>query len=227
MANNNEKQEEKTAIENLNDTLTEAGQKLSDNRNVIWWTIGSLAVIAAAIVAYIFLYRAPHQNRAYEAFNQVEISAAGNDSLAAAQYKKVAADNGGTTAGKLAALSAAEAFYNQGKYKEAAECLEKFSSSEPVLNANAIILTGDCYVNLKNYDKALSCYDKAISKADKNEQIVPRVLMKKANVFDAQKKYQEALSCYEQIKKEYPQFQLGNGMSMDAYIEREKARIGK
>ncbi len=227
MAHNNDKQEEKTAIENLNDTLTEAGKKLSDNQNIIWWTIGSIAVVAAAIIAYIFLYRTPHQNRAFEAYNQVEITALGNDSIAAAQYKKVADENGSTTAGKLAALSAGEAYYNQGEYKEAAECLEKFSSPEPVLNANAIVLTGDCYVNLKNYDKALSCFEKAISKANKNEQIVPRVLLKMANVYDVQKKYQNAMNCYEQIKKEYPTFRLANGMTMDAYIAREKARLGK
>lgn len=227
MAHNNDKQEEKTAIENLNDTLTEAGKKLSDNQNIIWWTIGSIAVVAAAIIAYIFLYRTPHQNRAFEAYNQVEITALGNDSIAAAQYKKVADENGSTTAGKLAALSAGEAYYNQGEYKEAAECLEKFSSPEPVLNANAIVLTGDCYVNLKNYDKALSCFENAISKANKNEQIVPRVLLKMANVYDVQKKYQNAMNCYEQIKKEYPTFRLANGMTMDAYIAREKARLGK
>lgn len=227
MAHNNNTPEEKTAIENLNDTLTEAGKKLSDNQSIIWWTIGSIAVIAAAIIAYLFLYRAPHQNRAFEAFNQVEISAMGNDSIAASQYKKVSDENGGTTAGMLAALSAGEAYFNQGKYKEAVECLEKFSSSEPVLNASAIVLTGDCYVNMKQYDKAIACFQKAISKAGKNDQIVPRVLLKMANVYDSQKKYQEALGCYEQIKKEYPQFQLGNGMSMDAYIAREKARTGK
>lgn len=225
--NNNKQEEEKTAIENLNEHLTDAGKKLSENRNILWWTLGGIAAVAAIILAYVFLYHNPHQKSAYEAFNQVEISAAGNDSVAAAQYKKVASDNSGTTAGKLAALSAAESYYEQGKYKEAAECLEKFSSSEPVLNTNAIVLTGDCYVNLKNYDKALGCYSKAISKAKNNDQIVPRVLLKMANVYDVQKKYQDAMGCYEQIKKDYPQFQLGNGMSIDAYIEREKARLGK
>ena len=89
------------------------------------------------------------------------------------------------------------------------------------------MLTGDCYVNLKQYDKAISCYDKAISKADNNSQIVPRVLLKEANVYDAQKNYQKALECYQKIAKDFPQFQLGNGMTIDAYIERENARLGK
>jgi len=224
MAHNN-KEEEQNTIEKVNDSLSKTSEKIVENKKVIFWIIGGVAVIAAFIIAYIFIYRNPHLNRAYEDYNQVEITAMGNDSVAAAQYKKVADNNSGNTVGKLASLSAAEAYYNQGKYKEAAEYLGKFSSSEPVLDANAKVLEGDCYVNLKQYDKALDCYKKAISKADGNPQIVPRVLLKQANVYDAQKKYGDALKCYEQIKADFPQFQLGNGMTVDAYIERENARI--
>ena len=88
-------------------------------------------------------------------------------------------------------------------------------------------LQGDCYVNLKQYDKALSCFDKAVKKADGNPQIAPRVLLKEANVYDAQKKYADALKCYERIASDFPTFQLGNGMTVEAYIAREKARLGK
>ena len=95
-----------------------------------------------------------------------------------------------------------------------------------MLKANAIILKGDCYVNLKQYDKALDEFKDAVKKGDKNDQIVPRALLKCANIYDEQKKYAKALECYEQIKNEYPSFQLGN-TSIDAYIEREKARLGK
>ena len=105
-------------------------------------------------------------------------------------------------------------------------CLEKADVSEPILHANAIILKGDCYVNLKQYDKAIDAYKDAVRKGDKNEQIVPRALLKCANVYDEQKKYAQALECYEQIKNDYPSFQLGNA-TIDAYIEREKARLGK
>ena len=96
-----------------------------------------------------------------------------------------------------------------------------------MLEANALVLEGDCYVNLKKYDDALKAYNKAVKAADKNPQIVPRVLMKEANVYDEQKAYDKALGCYEQIQKDYPQFVLGNGMTIEAYAERERARLGK
>ncbi len=226
MANRNEV-EEQNAIDKLNTNLSEASEKIAQNKKVIFWTVGGLAVVAAFVLSYFFIYRNPRLNKAYEAYNQVEIQAMGNDSIAAEGYKKVADQYGSSSAGNLAALSAAEAYYGQGKYREAVKYLENFSTSEPVLAANALALTGDCYVNLKQYDKALDYFNKAIKKADKNPQITPRVLLKEANVYDEQKKYDKALECYMQIKNQYPSFQTGNGIDIDAYIARENARLGK
>lgn len=227
MANNKNLQQEESTVDKLNENLTSASEKIAQNSKVIYICLACVAVVAAAVLSYIFLYRNPRVSRAFEAYNQVEITAFGNDSIAAAEYKKVAEKYSGTDAADLAYLSSAESYYELGKYKEAIECLDKFSTSEKVLAANALVLKGDCFVNLKKYDDALGCYNKAISKAGENIQIVPRVLLKEANIYDAQKKYDKALECYETINKDYPQFQLGNGISTEAYIEREKARLGK
>ena len=229
MASNNENnpQEEIRGIENLDAQLTSAGNKLADNKKIIYWATGAVVIIGALLAGYFFLYRNPNINKSFEAYNQVEIDAAGNDSVAAVKYLDVAKKYSGTDAGKLAGLNAAEVLYNQGKYKEAIKALDGFSSGDAVLEANATILKGDCYVNTNNYAEALKCFDQAISIADRNPQIVPRVLLKEANIYDAQKKYADALKCYEQIKTEYPECRLGGGLTIDAYIEREKARIGK
>lgn len=227
MATNNKEQQEENVVEVIDTNLKTASQKIADNKKSIYIVVALIAVVAAAVAAYIFLYRNPRVNAAAEAYNQVEISAMGNDSIAADAYRKVADKYSHTDAGNLAALSAAESYYNSGNYKKAVEYLDEFSCSEPVLAANAMVLKGDCFVNLKKYDDALSAYKKALSKGDENPQIAPRVLLKMANIYDAQKKYDEALECYEEIKDEFPQFALGNGLGIDAYIEREKARLGK
>lgn len=216
--------EEQTTIDKLNSNLGSASEKIAANKKVIFWVVGGVAIVAAFVLSYIFIYRNPQLNKAYEAYNEVEIKAMGNDSIAAAEYKKVANQYSGDPA-SLAELSAAEAYYNQKKYKEALACLEKFNTAEPVLAANALVLKGDCQVNLKQYDAALESFDAAIKKADKNPQIVPRVLMKEANIYDAQKKYDKALACYEQVR-EYPDFQAGQ-TGIDAFIAREKERLGK
>lgn len=224
MASKNEN--EQNAIDKINDNLSSASETIANNKKIIYWVLGGIVVIAGFILSYFFIYRNPHLKGAAEAYNQVEITAVGNDSIAAAEYKKVAEKYPHTPSGHLAALEAAETFYDQGKYKEALDCLDKAGVDEPILKANAIILKGDCYVNLEKYDDAIEAFKEAVNKGNKNEQIVPRALLKCALVYDHQKKYNKALECYETIKDEYPTFQLGN-TTIEAYIAREKARLGK
>ena len=226
MASQNQNPQDETTIDKVNTRLTEAGTKIADNRKYIFWGIGAVVVVAVFILCYLFFYRNPHTQKSYDAYNKVEISAV-NDSVAAVQYKRVSYKYKGDAAGNLAALSAGEALYNEGKYAEAAEYLKRFDSDDDVLNANALVLTGDCYVNLKKYDEALEYYQKAVKEADENPQIVPRTLLKEANIYDEQKKYDKALECYTTIKNDYPEFRLGNGVGIDAYIARENARLGK
>lgn len=216
-----------TAIDKLNDNLSSASEKLANNKKIIFWVLGIIVIAAAFVLSYLFIFRNPHLKGAAEAYNNVELTAS-NDTVAAAEYKKVADQYSNTPSGHLAALEAAEHYYDLGKYKEALDCLDKAKIGEKVLKANVEILKGDCYVNLgeKEYDKALSCFKKAVSEGDGNSQIVPRALLKCANIYDVKGEYGKALECYEQIKKDYPQFQLGN-VGVDAYIAREKARLGK
>ena len=226
MASHKDNHQDETAIDRMNSHLTDAGTKIADNKKIILIVVGVILVVAAFVLSYLFIYKNPHVEKAFEAYNGIETQAL-NDSTAAAQYMEVADQYGSDDAGKLAALSAGEALYNEGRYEEAAKYLKKFSSNDDVLEANALVLTGDCYVNLENYDEALNYFQKAVRKANGNPQIVPRVLLKEANVYDAQGNYGKALDCYQQIKNNFPEFKLGNGMEMDAYIAREIARMGE
>lgn len=225
MAASNQNPADQDQLETINNHLTNLGRNIETNKKAMGIAMGAILVVAALTFAWLYLYKIPNNNKAMEAYNKVELSSMMSDSLSAAQYKKVADEYSGTAAGKLAALSAAETLYNSGKYEEAAKYLKKFSSSDKVLAANAQILLGDCYVNLKKYDDAIAAFKAGEKKGKGNPQIAPRALLKMAVVYDEQKKYSDALACYETIKKDYPEFSLGNGISIDSYIEREKARI--
>lgn len=232
MANENKNSQDANAIENINSTLTGASQRLANNKKVIYWLCGGIAVVAVLILSYLFIYRNPRVNKSWDAYGKVQLELAKqtmSDSVAAGEYAKVADNYGGTPAGEIAALSAAESYYNLGKWDAAIKYLEKFSCSEPVMEAQAKVLLADCYVNKGKefYGKALDLYKKAASISDGNAQIVPAILLKEANVYDAQKDYSSALKCYEEIKTNFPEFMPGNGMLIDGYIEREKARGAK
>lgn len=228
---NQDQSQERDVVQNLNSHLTSAGEKVAQNKKILYWGIGVVAVVAAFVLSYLFIYRNPRLQDSWGAYNKVMLQVTRGeltDSAAAKQYQNVADNFSGTPAGACAALAAAETFYDRGNYDAAIKYLEKFSTSEPVIMAQSRVLLGDCYVNKgeKFYNNALDAYSQAIKKADSNPQIVPVVLLKEANVYDAQKNYAKALECYQQIKTGYPQFQLG-GMSVDGYIAREQARLGK
>ncbi len=223
----NDNDQKQNAIDNINDSLTRATEHVANNKKVIYWCVGLIVIFAAGGAAWYWGYLKPSYKNSQNAYFQVETKANGNDSIAAVEYAKVADKFSGSDVGNLAALQAAEAFYRQGNYEQAAKYLKGFSTKDDIMQAQANVLLGDSYVNIKKYDEAISAYDKALRLAAGNQQIAPAVLWKKANIFDAQKKYQDALNCYKQIKDSYPTFSFGNGISIDAYIAREEARLAK
>ena len=103
MANNDQNQE-LNAIDNLNSTLTSAGETVANNKKILYWALGIIVAIAACGAAYMWLYQIPTTKNSQAAYDQVMVKAAGNDSIATAEYAKVADKYSRTDAGHLAAL---------------------------------------------------------------------------------------------------------------------------
>ncbi len=219
--------EEGNAIDHLDADLKGASEKIVANKKPLAIVLGIIVIAALAVAGYFYLLRNPQNEKAFDAYGKVEVNnPAASDTILANEYKKVADQYDGTDAANLAAVEAAEHFYEIGKYQDALNYLNKFSTSNEVLSATTTIMKGDCYVNLKKYDEAISQFQKAAADAADNDQIVPLALIKCATVYDAQKKYDKALEIYEQLYQRNPNYAF-NGMTMEAYIEREKARLGK
>ena len=86
---------------------------------------------------------------------------------------------------------------------------------------------GDCYVNLKKYDKAMAAYDKAISMSNENEAYTPAFMIKKATLLHEQKKYAEEAEIFQTIKDKYPMYGQMTNFDVDKYLERANALAGK
>lgn len=184
----------------------------------------AIAAIAVIVVVYIYAFRNPGVQSANEAIAQADITLAqGNDSLALVQYQQVA-DNEGYDAANRAALQAAILLYDKKDYNGALEYLNKFSANESLVGAAAKSLEGDCYVNLQQYDKAVSCFDKAASISDDNALYTPLFLMKKATVLRELKNYADEAATYERIKNDYPEYTAAYRIDINKYIERAKAQ---
>ncbi|MDE6860544.1 MAG: tetratricopeptide repeat protein [Duncaniella sp.] len=227
MANNKPQDENRTSIDEVNDTLTGISEKVQNNPKIIIWSCVAVAAIVAAILIYVYAIRQPGQASANQALGQADIELLmGNDSIALAKYQQVA-DNHGYDAGNLANLNAAILLYKQKKYDEAIQHLNNFSSSENIIGASAKSLEGDCYVNLQKYPEAIDCFKKAVKISDNNPHYTPAFLLKEATVYREMKNYKEEAAVYEEIMKNYPNYGAEIGMDIQKYLDRAKTAAAK
>ena len=226
MANKNE-QESTNAIDNLNDSLTGIEEKVANNQKALMWACIGVAAVVALVLIYMFAIRRPGIENANNAIAQADLDLInGNDSTALVQYQHVA-DEYGYDAGNRAALNSAIILYKQGKYQEALDYLQKYSSKENVIGATAKALEGDCYVNLKNYEEAIDCYKQAVMISDKNPMYTPLFLMKEATVQRELKNYTAEAELYQQILSDYPEYQAATQINIEKFLARAKAQAGE
>lgn len=225
MANN--KKDVHTSIDELNETLTSVEQHVENNKKIIIWSLAGIVAVAAVILLYYYGIYAPNKKASADAISKADIELAmGNDSTALAQYMQVADEFSGAQADR-AALQSAIILYQKGKFEEAVKYLDDASFDENLVAPAAASLKGDCYVNLNNLDKAISCYDKAIKSSNDNALYTPLFMLKKATVLNEQSKIADALAIYEAIQSKYPTFTRAYDVNIDGLIARAKAQLAE
>ncbi len=223
MAKKDSSETTRTAVDNINDSLTNIEQKVQNNtRPLLWGTVIAIAIVCL-VLFYFYGIRQPGIQKANEAIGQADIEMAmGNDSVALAQYMDIA-DHYGYDAGNRANLNAAILLYKQGDYEKAIYYLDRYKGSDKIVAAGAKSLEGDCYVNLEKYDEALKYFAQAVKISDNNPSYTPTFLLKEATVYMAQGNYAEAEKIYQQIVDEYPQFGPTMNVDVEKSLERAKA----
>ena len=203
-----------------------AEEKSKRTRKIIIISTAVVGVLILIIAGFLF-FRNSKITASEQAIGEADrlMFIEQNDSLAMAEYAKVA-EMGSYAPNERARVMLAINNYQEGKYQEALDILDKTSLESDVLEPGVESLKGDCYVNLgkDNYDKALKCYEKAISIADNNTVIVPFILQKEANVYHAQGNFEKEYEVYAEIYKNYPDFNRGN---IQKFMERARIEAGK
>ncbi|MGV8914936.1 MAG: tetratricopeptide repeat protein [Kaistella sp.] len=187
---------------------------------------GALVVAVLGYFAYKQFYVAPRNEEATLSYLAAQKNLAdGKDDLALGG--KTAANPGylgtynnfsDTKVGKLSAYNAGLLKFKEGKYQEAYDLLEDFSSDNDVLMALKYGAMADCQSNLNKNDDALSLLDKA-SSASKDPYTSYYFTRKAGLVSLAMKKNAEAKKYFSTIDEKYQDYD--NGMS-EAYIEMVK-----
>lgn len=221
MAKKNFKKEDEQ-LQNVGEALNTAGQWFERNENILSWILTGVIVAVVGIVAlnrYVIQPKgleAANENAKAEAyFLQGDYSKALNgDEADCIGFEQVAADYSLHQQGKLAALYAGICYYQLGEYDQAAKFLKKFSAKDLTIDPAANQLLGDAYVELGEYNKAVSAFNAAAKSG--NKLIAPMSLKKAGIVYLEMDNKKAAKQVFETIKAEYPMSQ--EAQDIDKYI---------
>ncbi len=221
---------------NQKDKVAEPVKQLDKTGNFVQENSKSLIIIGGAVIALILLffgyqrfYLAPRETQAidqmYKAQNYFEqkdwdkaIKGDGNFP----GFEQIIEDYDNTKSANLAYYYLGVAYLNKGEYQKAIDNLTNYSGNDKIVAPNAFGLTGDAYVELKSYDKAITYYKKAIDKG-KNQFISAVYLKKLGLVYEEKKDFKLASETYGKIKKDYPQSTEAG--TIDMYIARSEAKL--
>ena len=212
----------------LDKTLVETTHKVEhfyhDYKKQINYGIIAVLVLVALYVGVTRFYLAPleeeGQKEAFMAQKYFEIDSFnlalnGNDKFKG--FEAIADDYGMTKIGNLAHFYAGICNLRMGKFQEALDHLEDFSTSNEIVAPLAEGAIGDAYVELGDLDKGVKHYVKA-AKMNANKLTSPVFYKKAGMVYEEQKEYGNALEMYNKIKKDYSE--ATEAADIDKYIAR-------
>jgi tetratricopeptide (TPR) repeat protein len=134
-------------------------------------------------------------------------------------FQEIADEYSFTPTANLAHYYIGVADLRLGKFQEAIDELEKFSTKDPLLGAVAIGAMGDANMELKKPDEAINYYLKAADKKA-NEFTSPIYLKKAGFAYESKGEYADAVKLYERIQREYTK--STESRDIEKYITRAK-----
>lgn len=206
--NKNKKQEE--GLREVEQALTKTEQFLENHLNLVLYIIGGLIVVVLGALAvhkyYISPKSAEAQEEIYGAQNYFSLDSfnlALNGDGVSLGFLDIIDNYGSTKAGNLAEYYAGISYLHLGDYELAIDYLRKFKTDDLLLAPLAEAAIGDAHVELQEYNKAISAYNKALA-MNKNEFTTPTILTKLGLAYEALGEKDKALKTYEKIKADFP-----------------------
>jgi tetratricopeptide (TPR) repeat protein len=225
MSKNHKKEEEKLKV--VGEALSKSEKFIAENRTKIIGAVVAVVLVIVAIFGYKYLIKVPRENTALESMYAAEryfeidsFNTALNGDGVNLGFAQIIDEYGSTGAGKLAHFYAGFCNLQLGNYQDAISQLENFNGKDEILQARAYSGIGDAYVELGEYEKAVSYFVKAANYKD--NEYSATYLMKAGITYEELGKYDEALKAYKKIKTDYDK--TIEAQEIDKYIERAEIR---
>ena len=205
------------------------------NGKIVLIAVVAIILIIGGFIGYKTVISSPREDKAstaiargQEYFNGEQFDKALNgDGAGYAGFVKIASDYSSTDAGNLAKLYAGLSYANLGKWQDAVKYLEGYSpAKDAMVGPAAIQALGNAYAHTGQIDKSISKLKEAAKNADSeakdgvNYSISPTFLLQAGQLLESQRKQDEALEIYKEIKSKYINSQLVQSNEIDKYIER-------
>lgn len=210
-------------LENVEHALTASEAFIEKYQKQLLIGVGAVVLVVLIALSVRNFYLEPREitaeNEMYQAQNffaadSFRIALEGNG--AALGFKEIASEYSFTPSGNLAAAYSGICYYKLGQYDNAVKYLSQYDGDDTYFATSVIGLTGDCYIELGNKDKALDFFNKAIDM--KNEVISPVYLKKAGAVYESLNQPEKAAEKYNTIKDDYPR--SSEASDIDKYIAR-------
>ena len=226
---NTKAQEGKETVEffkELDQDALQTERFLEKNAKLLSIIFGALILAVIGYFAYQNFVVAPKNTEATMAYLSAQkkliegkdTEALGGKSAANPGFLGTYNNYSATKAGKLSAYNAGMLKFKEGKYQEAYDLLDKFSSDNKILMAMKYGAMADCQANLNKGDDAISLLDKAVNASE--DPYTAYYFTRKAGILALSLKNKDAAKKYfSSIDEKYQDYD--NGMS-DSYIEMVK-----
>jgi len=222
--------ENKEPVVDVQQTMDKAELFFDKNKKTIGYVAGAVIAVVTLIMAYNMWY-IPEQNK--EAQTQIFVAQSlfekdsFNLALKGGNYngttftglEEVAENYASTPTGKVAKYMVGVSYLQLGKFQEAIENLEGFSSDDIMLTSIATGAIGDAKMELNKVDEAIKYYEKAAD-INTNNFTTPIYLKKAALAYESKSQFADALKLYERIQKEFSK--ATEARDIEKYIMRVK-----
>ena len=228
MAKKNTQEDE--VLVDVGQSISKVESYLEENKKSLSVIVGGLLLLVLGYFAYTKFYQEPREKEAQEEiftaqqyFELDSLSLALNGNGQSLGFVDVANQYSGTKAGNLANYYAGICYLNLGKFEEAIQYLDEFSSNDPVFSVIAKGSIGDAFLEINQPEEALEYYTSAVSGKD-NSLTVPFYLRKAGILAQDMGKLDESLKFFKRLKKDFKDSQ--QAVDVDKYIARIETQKG-
>ncbi len=218
-------------IDQVGNVLTKTEQYIEDNQKKLIIIVAAIIIVVGGYLGYKKLYLGPKETEAHQEMFMAEqyfakdsFNLALNGDNLNKGFLYIIDEYGATHAGNLANYYAGICYYNLGQFEKSIEYLNDFSTDDNMLYPVSQGTIGDANLELGKMDEALACYQKAADEK-RNDFTSPFYLMKAGFVLEKLNRWEDALSTYERIEKEFNR--TNEGRKIEKYITRAKIKLNK